>query len=232
MTTVAGPGAGGGGMGEDRPLIHPLTGEVLDPDNLSEEARLALVELGLRDTQSAVEELLNKLAADAKGGRPSRWSWHHADQQRRVEMFEDLRAFVDWLIGRYQPGNEAVIRPCWYQHPVAVEELWALMVAWQAAYCAGNRPSDQLIAWHQHWLWPCLERLSHYADWKNCGSGHKKPTGVRQGLTDEDFQAHLHSRAALEPGPGDPAGALAVRPTDSAESPHAGVQDPLPDARS
>lgn len=229
MTTPNGraPDAGAG-TAEDPPLIHPLTGDVLDPDNLSEEARLALVEVALRDTQGAVDELLQKLAADAKGGRPSRWSWHHATPQRRGEMYEDLRAFVDWLIGRYQPSNDAVIRPCWYQHPVAVEELWALMVAWRAAYCAGNRASDQLIAWHQHWLWSCLERLAHYANWKNCGNAHKPPTGVRHRGTDDDFDAYTHSRPALEPGPGDPAGALVVRLTDSTESPHAGMQDPLP----
>lgn len=210
----------------DRPLVHPNTGEVLDPDNLPDEARIALLEAAMADMQAAVDELLRKLAADAKGGRPSQWSWHHADPRRRAQMWAELAAFVDWLIGRYRPGNSAEIRRCWYRHPVAVEELWALMVAWRAAYCAGNRASDQLAAWHQHWLWPCLERLNTYAGWDDCGAAHRDADGVKRLPTDEAFADYARTPTALEPGPGDPAGTPIVT-VDSAESAESPTQQEL-----
>lgn len=213
-------------MTGDKPLVHPYTGEVLDPDHVPDEARIALLEVAQRDLQDALDELLQQLSDDAGGGRPSRWSWHHADPKQRAQMWTALAAFVDWLIGRYRPTNNAEIRPCWYRHPVAVEELWALMVAWRAAYCAGNRPSDQLIAWHQHWLWPCLERLGLYAGWRGCGAQHTPSTGTLPRLTDPDFTSYLATPVALTPGPGDPAAAPDGR--DSTQSPdNAAVQEEL-----
>src|SRR5262249_13610463 len=113
-------GTSGPAPDDGRLMVHPYTGEVLDPDNVPDETRTALLEVPQRALQDAVGERLDKLAADAKGGRPSRWSWQHADRQRCKQMWKELVAFVDWLIDRYRPTGEVTIRPCWYRHPVAV----------------------------------------------------------------------------------------------------------------
>lgn len=185
---------------------------VLDPAEMPDGARIALLEQAMQHMQDAVDELLRKLTDEPDGGRPSRWSWHHATPQRRAQMWSELRAFVDWLIGRYQPGGSVEIRPCWYRHPVAVEELWALMAAWRASYCGTEQATDQLTTWHQHWLWPCLQRLGTYAGWAGCGTGHKPPTGVTPSLTDDAFADYIRSAPAVNPSSGDPAAVMESSP--------------------
>lgn len=171
------------------PLMHPYTGEVLDPADVPDEARIALLEVSFRHLEAAVTTLVD--AADGgdggKPGYPSRWSWHHVRDRERAQLWAELRSFVDWLIDRYQPTGDVRIPPCWYRHPVAVEELTALMVAWRGAYCTSERPSERIVSWHMNCLWPTLERLAKRARWSQCGAGHKPPESVVAALTDGDF---------------------------------------------
>jgi hypothetical protein len=181
------------------PLVHPYTGEVLDRDNVPDEARIALLEVSFHHLQDAIAALID--SDGGKQGYPSKWSWHHVRDRERARLWAELRSFVDWLIDRYQPTGDVRIPPCWYRHPAAVEELTALMVAWRGAYCSTDRPSERAISWHQNCLWPTLERLSKRARWSQCGSRHKPPEGVVAALTDPEFG----SFEDVGPGRGDPA---------------------------
>lgn len=166
-------------------VVHPYTGEVYDRDHVPDDARLALLEVAHGHLLEAVGNLT---PGSARPNRPSRWSWQHLrDPSARTKLWQELRDFVDWLIERYQPTGDVVIRPCWYRHPVAVEELTALMAAWRAAYCSGDAPADLLIGWHQTWLWPTLERLNHRARWSQCGHGHQPAAGVVARPTEADM---------------------------------------------
>jgi hypothetical protein len=111
---------------------------------------LAVVEQAQANAPGATEE-------PDDGGQ---WCWRTLAGEDRVALWAELRGWIDWFNGRYgAAGARVAIPPCWPQHPVVVEELTGLMVAWQSAHGAAKKPSDSLVAWHDRWLWPCLERL-------------------------------------------------------------------------
>jgi len=183
--------------GPAHPAEEPVPVEPLDPVMLAE----VLEALALR--QEAVERAVDALSRRL-GTTPAEgpWSWRALGPSRRRELFTQLREWVDWLITRYELRAEAqTIPPCWYRHPVAVEELTALMVAWQAAYTADEgAPSDALINWHDRWLWPALHRLNvQLRVWPKCTGGTHEPTRTGPQSTEEtDFMSFLdqHTTAA------------------------------------
>lgn len=139
-------------------------------------AEVALLRVDVDDLSAAVMQLA---ADEERRVGPSRWSWRHADHASAAQLWEELSDFVDWLVGRYQLTTEAAtVPPCWYRHPVAVEELTALMAAWRVAYHGPSAPRDDLVAWHDRWLWPCLDRLPARAAWRGCveARAHREPT--------------------------------------------------------
>ena len=144
--------------------------ESLDP------ALLAETLSALADRLAAQEELLALLAdereAAAAPGGP--WAWRSLTPTQQEALLTELRDWVDWIRDRYQLGaTRHQIPKCWAQHPVAVEELTALMVAWKAAYTGqAEGPFDGPIAWHDRWLWPCLIRLNEQLSvWNACRAG-------------------------------------------------------------
>lgn len=91
------------------------------------------------------------------------WNWVGVDAERRAALSEELTTFVRWLEERYlrHLSSEAYQFPAnWYENPVVVEVLTAVMVARQAAYSDMLvDPSSALSEWHERALWPALERL-------------------------------------------------------------------------
>ncbi len=115
---------------------------------------------------------------------------------------------MDWLVVRYELTSEhSTVPPCWYRHPVAVEEFAAVMAAWQAAYHGPDSPRDDLIAWHDRWLWPCLDRLATRASWRSCiDSKQHQPTTLRAWRHDADLTTFLAADLDARQIPGeDPA---------------------------
>jgi len=170
----------------DQPVV-----EALDPMLLAE----TLSELTER--LNLVEQILAEVVEALESGiAHGPWAWAHLDPQAQRALFEELRDWVDWLVMRYHVSDEAYrLQPCWYQHPVAVEELTALMVAWKAEY---SRPkaSTGLTAWHAQSLWPCLLRLNHdlklFAACQRAGAHVAKD--VEAPVTDAvDFAAFLNT---------------------------------------
>ena len=202
--------------GQACPPGDPVPIEPLDPLMLAE----VLEALALRQAalERAFDALHRRLATTPKDGP---WAWAAFGTARRRELFVQLRDWVDWLITRYDLRAETqTIPPCWYRHPVAVEELTALMVAWQGAYCADEAaPSDALIAWHDRWLWPTLHRLNEQLRvWAKCTGGTHQPTRPAPQVTDNaDFAAFLDQAAD------EAATAASAGPTLSADT----VQDLL-----
>jgi hypothetical protein len=95
---------------------------------------------------------------EASGGQ---WCWRTLEGEDRAALWVELRAWVAWFNVRYgSVSSKVAIFPCWPQHPVVVEELTGLMVAWQGAHDVATA-SDAITAWHERWLWPCRERLSN-----------------------------------------------------------------------
>jgi len=183
----------------------PAQVEPLDPVMLAE----VLEALALRQEalERAVDALHRRLGTTPQDGP---WAWRTLGPTRRRELFTQLRDWLDWLIGRYELRAEAQsIPPCWYRHPVAVEELTALMVAWQGAYSPDqSAPSDALVNWHDRWLWPTLHRLNEQLRvWPKCTGGTHEPARPAPPATDDaDFAAFL-DQAADEAATGPAAGA-------------------------
>jgi hypothetical protein len=121
----------------------------------------------LTQTEEILAQLVDSLTEENPGGP---WAWHLLDGAQQRELFAELREWVDWLIERYAVQSEQYrIEPCWYRHPVAVEELTALMVAYRAEYSSSqHKASAGLISWHTMWLWPCLARLNSMGIFAAC----------------------------------------------------------------
>ena len=149
-------------------------------------------ELPVEPLESLVAAVTDQLVAAPPGGP---WAWQHLGAAQTRALLKELRDWVDWLIRRYELRGEAeTIPPCWFLHPVAVEELTALMVAWTAAYSQKEiAPSEALAGWHDRWLWPTLHRLNvQLRVWTKCTGGSHAPSRPPPPATDhESFSAFL-----------------------------------------
>jgi hypothetical protein len=114
---------------------------------------------------------------------PERWA-ARAD----TDDWTDLMDWVDGLTADYSLFGDYPILPCWPAHPGVVEELAALRRAWVVATItdtvAGPAGNGSLTAWHDQWLWPCLERVKagHYTI-SSCRQ-HHEPGRAHRALTD------------------------------------------------
>ena len=171
-----------------------LAVEPLDPIMLAEV--LEALAGRLESLETLVETITDQLL-EAPAGGP--WAWRHLGPSQARALFIELRDWVDWLITRYELRGEAETIPgCWFRHPVAVEELTALMVAWKAAYVPKeSSPSDSLVNWHDRWLWPTLARLNiQLRVWAKCtGGAHAEPRPAPPVTDEASFTSFL-------PGPG------------------------------
>ena len=149
-------------MNEDD--LGPMSIEWLD-------ARLVNVETILPD-------LFDMYELRAAGGP---YYWATLPPDRAVKLWKELGKFVAWLDGRYltnlaDPSYR--LPACWYRHPIAVEELTALMVAHHAAYDTRSaKASSALVDWHQRALWLTLDSLRLRAGLAGCRdrNEHREP---------------------------------------------------------
>ena len=174
----------------DSNFLEELPVEPLDPVMLAEV--LEALARRLESLEVLVEAVTDRLVENPAGGP---WSWRQLGPSRTRALLIELRNWVDWLIGRYELRGEAeTIPPCWFLHPVAVEELTGLMVAWKSAYSQKETvPSDSLVNWHDRWLWPTLHRLNAQLHvWAKCAGGSHVPSRPTPPLTnDESFASFL-----------------------------------------
>lgn len=113
----------------------------------------------LAEALGSLLDAQERQTGDAAATEPNRWCWRTVTGQDRTHLWDELVEWVDWFNGRYgTSGPRNAVPPCWPLHPVAVEELTGLMLAWTAAHTVTG-PSAEVVAWHDRWLWPCLDRL-------------------------------------------------------------------------
>lgn len=151
-----------------------LATEPLDPMLVAE----ALADLAAG--QARLEETVDQLAGQSENtSAPGRWTWCYLSAADAETLMVELADWVEWLVDRYQLYEDRhAIEACWAEHPVAVEELTALMVAWKAEFGAEVRkPSAGPISWHANWLWPTLERVNIVSGTRSCRTnGHRDKT--------------------------------------------------------
>ena len=122
------------------------------------------------------------------------YCWRHVSAAEARGLWVRLREWVDWVNGRYFASSWESIRPCWFRHPAAVEELTALWAAWESAYRApdeGEGFSDAALWWHEK-LHAVVHRLwdEQFAE---CKAGHQDPD-VYERATDSSFDEFLQGR--------------------------------------
>lgn len=119
------------------------------------------------------------------------YCWWHVSAAEARGLWVRLREWVDWVNGRYFSSSWESIRPCWFRHPAAVEELTALWAAWESAYRApdeGEGFSDAALWWHEK-LHAVVHRLwdEQFAE---CKAGYQDPD-VYERATDSSFDQFL-----------------------------------------
>lgn len=89
-----------------------------------------------------------------------------------VLAWEQLRAWVGWLVGRYRLALEDRLPQCWAQHPELIEELWALR-AWRDEAYGPEGSGQSAVYWHQ----ALITFLTHVSAWwaGGCRAGHQNP---------------------------------------------------------
>lgn len=146
--------------------------ELLDPMSIAGlDARLANVETILPD-------LFDMYEMREEGG-PHFWA--KLQPAESTKLCNELGEFVAWLDARYltnlaDPSYR--LPACWYRHPIAVEELTALMVSHRAAYSTRTaKVTSSLVDGHQRSLWPTLDSLKLRAGLAGCRdrSEHREP---------------------------------------------------------
>ncbi|MEU4806413.1 DUF4913 domain-containing protein [Actinosynnema sp. NPDC023587] len=123
-------------------------------------AELRTRHVELTDTVEHVVTALEALRPAVDRAEPGAWSWEHLDADRAATLWHQLDQFVHDLNTREELTHPHHIPPCWHHHPRAVEDLTALLAAWQDAYHRPAEPTTALIAYRHHYLWPTLIRLT------------------------------------------------------------------------
>ncbi|MGH3623488.1 MAG: hypothetical protein ACRDQ5_17100 [Sciscionella sp.] len=100
----------------------------------------------------------------------------HAAIQRATTAWRRLDAWVGWAVATYR--LHPVIPPCWAEHPLIVQELIGLALAWQLAW-NDEAPDDALTVFHER-LHRTKERLAD----GNWGSPRCKGEHDPGGITD------------------------------------------------
>jgi len=130
---------------------------------------------GALDTlTAAVAELKTQFTAllakeREKDVPPRRWAARATGKD-----WDLLVAWVDELNASYSLLGDYTIPACWPAHPGVVEDLAGLHHAWTIAVIndelGKETGSNNLTAWHDRWLWPCLRRTK---------AGHNRTTNCR-----------------------------------------------------
>lgn len=175
-------GSAGGGL--------TLSELVAKTDDLCAETEEVLDRLDA--AERSVQGLVEYLQEAPAGGA---WCWRYLDPYETQALFIELRDWVDWMVVRY--NVDEYVRPCWFRHGVAIEELTALYVAWRSTYKEKPRAySDDLTAFHDRWFWHALERLKTYRVFKSCTPIQHVDDNEQLTTRSEDFDPFTASLVA------------------------------------
>lgn len=107
---------------------------------------------------------------------PGPMNWRYLDAVDAAALWDELIDWVEWLRRRYGLTHNK-LPGCWPNHPVAVEELTALMAGHTASYQRLSTPKgqvvryhDQMIVWHRLEMWSCLDRIRANAAVGDCSA--------------------------------------------------------------
>ncbi len=164
---------------------------------LDHENKLEYLHTMMQDQQKTLAALVKHLERPNSSPDfqdPSPWNLKDGTEKQRRKILVQLDDWISWYNDNYPGVEEHVIPPCWFLHSAVVQELVAVFVAWQAAYCGLEEPDDAPAYWHERILHPTIARLSRdkSAGWGNCLGAHREPHPSETGEPDGPaFQAWL-----------------------------------------
>jgi hypothetical protein len=129
--------------------------------------------MGKSGSGASVQQQPAGLAPAAVAPRGAR-AWRTMTAAQASEAWNELTAFVDWLLARYQLTDTLPL--CWYRHGAMVEELHALHLAWNGAYLAAAARAIEPVQWHEL-LHRALTRLREW-DRYGCAAGTHRDHAV------------------------------------------------------
>jgi hypothetical protein len=191
MTSPARPD---GGSADPAAAIRELTGRVEAVESLIRTLAWGITQESDK-LEKAVIELRGRVdeldPPTSPAEQPRAWvDWATARD------WQELAAWVDWLLSTYDLRPSRAVLPCWPAHLGIAEELAALHIAWRAAAktVGSPKPSDALIYWHDRWLHPFLLRQREDFEIRTCEDNHKAVRAPR--LTDPQLLAAALVNAA------------------------------------
>jgi len=111
--------------------------------------------------------------------------------------WEDLRAWVADLLGRFTWIDHHVVPDCWWQHNELAELLSALRGHEQIAYMPGQPPTAAT-----DWFRAMRDLLGMAKVWTSesgCAAGHVERAPRETTISPEDWAGHLASVGVAEP---------------------------------
>jgi hypothetical protein len=146
-------------------------------ESLGEVASAASV-TELAATVAALQEALAALSEEEENARRS---WFELGPDEAAKALSKLDPWVRTVLARHGKVL-AQLRPCWWQHPLVVEELLVLSQLWHKTYRGKKASPEKAADWHHRWLPGWLERVDGRREFTDCESGHAvRPLTVPDG---------------------------------------------------
>jgi hypothetical protein len=149
------------GLGEQ---VDALTAHIESQGELATAASVT----ELAATVAALQEALAALSEEEENAR---WSWFELSPDEATKALSKLDPWVRTILARHGKVL-AQLRPCWWQHPLVVEELLVLSQLWHKTYRGKKASPEKAADWHEKWLPGWLERVEDRREFSDCESGH------------------------------------------------------------
>lgn len=131
------------------------------------------VEAQLTDAITDLQNRLSVIEVGPHQATNSQLPWTSAVTP--VEL-ASLVAWVDWLNTTYELPYGTAVAACWQSHAGVAEQLAALWHAWLAARTSqAADTTEDMISWHERWLWPSLPRFADVTKECQGGRNHQEP---------------------------------------------------------
>lgn len=122
-------------------------------------------------------EAITELLEDIGPGGPIHWE--HLTNPLKARLLERVSDFVLFLDRTYLRHVQRYhLKPCWWQHPDVVWQLTALWAAFTSVYTPSVRPGSHHAQFHEHVLWPILERIAANGSMGQCTSSAHEPPDI------------------------------------------------------
>jgi hypothetical protein len=134
------------------------------------EARLDEMVQNVAALTENVDVLVEAHAHASAARRQRAWWWPDLDTDAGAQRLAVLTAWVDAGLLARSPEDRRRVRPCWYLHPAAVDELTVLYAAWFNAYRDPRGTPSAALEYHDRWKPNGLKRVGEIL--ASCARSH------------------------------------------------------------